>query len=231
MSLLSRHRILDELDAIYDAFSRTLGPFACREGCDACCTRNVTVTTLEADRLIDRMDAGERSVLFDRLRQAGQLERFRPSMTTNALAEMAMTGEDVLEEGGDPAWGPCPLLHESRCPVYRSRPFGCRSFSSASDCRLRGIAEVPPLLLSANTIFFQTLEHIDRPGLSGNLTDVLLYLAAGDNHARYRSGSPADAVEGLLPNRPMAALMVPPEHRDALAPLLEAMRSIRMPVR
>lgn len=228
MDVAARLTVLDRLYALYDRFVATQVEFACRKGCAACCTCNVTLTTLEAMRILDRAEPA--ADLVARLAGSSKArQRFRPTLTTNQIAERVRSGETVLEEGGDPSWGACPLLDEDACSLYDLRPFGCRSFFSLCDCSRQGVADVPPVLVSVNTVFLQTIEHLDRPGCSGNLTDVLMVLASPKNREAYREGRLDCSESGLLSNRAMPVLMVPPEHREAVMPIIQAIRSVRPP--
>lgn len=229
MDIQTRLEILEQLYAVYDRFQQGLGAFSCREGCACCCTCNVTLTTLEAIRIVDRLAADQSEHLFSRIRLESGTQRFRPTLTTNAVAERIRNGESVPDEGGNPDWGDCVLLADALCPIYETRPFGCRSFFSTCDCRREGAADVPPLLFTVNTLFLQTVEHIDRPGCTGNLVDVLLAFASEESREQYRQGRLDCINTGLLPNRPTPVLMVPPEHRDAVMPVIQEIRSVKVP--
>ena len=54
MDIEQKLALLDQIDGLYDAYAATLD-LACQKGCDSCCTRNVTLTTLEAYRLLERL--------------------------------------------------------------------------------------------------------------------------------------------------------------------------------
>jgi hypothetical protein len=95
---------------------------------------------------------------------------------------------------------------------------------SRHSCGAHGYAEVDDWVLTVNTVFLQTIEHIDCPGGFGNLQDVLLALGSEEWRAAYREGRMPLEAEGLIPNRPAAMLMVPPEHRERIQPLLEEMQ-------
>jgi hypothetical protein len=73
----------------------------------------------------------------------------------------------------------------------------------------------------------QYLEHIDSMGFSGNFTDVMRYLASAQNRQAYQQGQAGKPPPGLLANQPVYVLMVPPEHRQQLQPILSRLNSIR----
>jgi hypothetical protein len=85
---------------------------------------------------------------------------------------------------------------------------------------------VDDYVVTVNTIFLQTLEHIDAGGCSGNLTDVLLCLSDEDKRRDYRLNRLECRREGLIENRPLTALMVPPAQRARVSPIIEALRNL-----
>lgn len=226
MDLIFRRKALRHLYAVYDQFADTLRT-ACGKHCAVCCTRNVTATTLEALFLVEAMADSPRPDLMDRARAGRESPRYRPGITTNGMAEICLTGEDPPEEdAADPRWGPCELLTDAACPVYEARPFACRCMVSAGRCADGGAAGMAPLTVTVNTVFLQTLEHIDADGYSGNLVDLLDFMSDPENRRRYRDGRLSAPPAGLIPNRPAPALMIPPEHREAVRPWIEALQRI-----
>lgn len=218
MDLHQKLALLDQINGLYDTFAATL-ELACHKGCDSCCTRNVTLTTLEAYRLLAGLSADQRDPLLSRVKARADRNRFRPAVTTNQLADICLAGEDPPEEEeADPAWGPCPLLEGAVCPVYPLRPFGCRCFISTRNCAQNGYAEVAPLVVTVSTVFLQAIEHLDQAGCSGNFSDVLLALEPAAARKAYCNGILNCGATGLIPNRPIRILMVPPEHRHQAAP-------------
>ncbi len=219
-----RLRLLDHVYQVYDQFAGSLSP-VCRPGCSHCCTRNVTVTTLETYRLAaavtDRYEGLPASV-----RRASEGMRFRPGVTINALAALCIQEAPVPEEEADPSWGPCPLLLDDHCPFYDLRPFGCRCLVSTVPCKETGYAEVEPFVITVNNVFQQYIEHIDADGLTGNLVDLLGFFASGRAGRDYETGFFRGRPDGgglLLSNRTIPALMVPPKHRGRIRPILEAL--------
>lgn len=71
---------------------------ACRRGCDSCCRMDVSITSLEADRLAAA---------------SGRRIRRPPPAASRAPARFAGV--------------PCPFLQDGACSVYEARPFACRS--------------------------------------------------------------------------------------------------------
>jgi Fe-S-cluster containining protein len=230
MDLAHRLTVLEKMYAVYDDIISTDGmsALACTKGCASCCTRNLTMTTLEGLYLVDRCGEAQRGELFDRIHAQAAKERFQPSITINRMAELCARDADIPDEGGNEDLGPCPVLDADICPAYPLRPFGCRSMVSKKDCRKTGYADMDDFVLALNDVFMQYLEHIDSPGFSGNFTDVMLYLASQENRALYQKGQAGKPPKGLLANLPVHVLMVPPEHRQRLQPILKRLNSIRV---
>ena len=76
-------------------------------------------------------------------------------------------------------------MEDSQCPLYLLRPFGCRCLVSRHDCGNKGYAEIEDFVLSVNTIFMQTIEHVDLNGCTGNMIDVITTMASEVNRQVY----------------------------------------------
>ncbi len=194
---------------------------ACFKTCAVCCTCNVTLTTLEGFLIIDRLTGRQRAELFDRLQPFRLKTRFQPSIGINQMAQMCLQGIDIPEESADPGMGDCPLLEKDICPIYSTRPFACRSMLSTAVCSRGGEARMSPFILTVHQTILQYLEAIDTPGYSGNLIDILTFLSDPLHHNAYESELLPPAPEGLTANRDVSVLMIPPEHRKRLTPLLQ----------
>ena len=224
------HAKLAVLKRIYDIYDDFIGDreIACEKRCARCCTGNVTLTTLEGYAIAAHLLPGGKADLLEKLKKGLTDSRFRPKLTTNRLAELCAEGEDFKEDDADPSGTACPLLNSDECPVYAVRPFICRCMVSTTDCRKTGYADVDPFVVSVNTLFLQTIEHVDSAGFSGNLCDVLLFLAPEDNRRRYGENTLGVSGTELVSNHPMKILMIPPEHRERMTPILRALRDIRV---
>jgi len=227
MEIERKLKALDRIYAVYDDFVRTQTT-ACRMHCHACCTTHVTLTTLEAYKICEALPAGERLRLFNRIRAAVDVKRFRPTTTSNALAELCAADGDLPEEPDEAVRAECPLLAEELCSIYALRPFNCRCFISRTPCLESGFAEMDDVLVAVNTLFLQTVEHVDADGCSGNLLDVIEVLANEEKRENYAFGRLHCIANGLIANRPMQVLMVPPEHRQRIEPMLQRLRTIRV---
>ncbi len=224
-SLSEQFEILVKIYTLYDAVIETLD-LACKVGCDLCCTRNVTVTSLEACLIADRLEKTGRKQLFEKIESAESLERFHPQTTTNTLAWLCKNGKNPPEEEFDPAWRPCPLLSESKCLIYGERPFGCRCMVSKTACRQDGYAEMEDYLLSINTVFMQFVEHADTSGSSGNFIDMLLFMSSADQRRAYKNDGCTGRHRGFVANRPIEMIMLPPEYQLEARPVLNKLQAL-----
>jgi Fe-S-cluster containining protein len=225
MDLNSKLAVLDQIYKIYDEFVAKLD-IACQKYCAGCCTRNVTITTLEGYFIATHMISSGKSSFFENIESALPKKRFQPLTTTNRLADLCMKGEDFPEEKHDDPNGRCPLLNDNLCPIYPVRPFACRCFVSKKDCRKQGYAEVDPFILSVNNLFLQVIEHVDSQGFSGNLIDVLKFMSSKNNRRNYKKNTLNNLDTGLIPNLKITVLMIPPEHRVEINPILNALQNI-----
>ncbi|MFZ0240717.1 MAG: hypothetical protein WAL90_03645 [Desulfobacterales bacterium] len=227
MTIDQKLDLLTRIYALYDTFARGL-KVACRKYCDHCCTLNVSLTTLEGYHLVRGLEPQQLAVLRAGLAPAFAQASFRPRLTTNRIAALCRAGREIPEEVYGTSGDSCPLLQDAICRVYPLRPFGCRCFVSRVACREAGSAEMPDFVLTVNTVFMQTIEHLDASGCTGNLTDVLLCLEPEENQRAYRQDRLDCSATGLIGNHRLTALMVPPEHRNRMQPILSALR--RLPI-
>ena len=225
MDLKAKLSALDRLYKMYHDVIRTYN-LACKKHCSACCTRNVTLTTLEGYRVADYISENGHLDLFRKLRKAVSEKRFQPRITTNRLAELCIEGKDFTEEESSSLWGRCPLLEESECLIYENRPFGCRCLVSKQTCQENGYADIDDELLTVNTLFLQIIEHVDTQGLSGNLTDMLLFMEPNETRLLYKKNMLKKPVNSLIQNQPAKALLIPPEHRIKVKPILQSIQNI-----
>lgn len=213
---------LEEIYRLHDRYTAGHGA-VCRKGCAACCTCNVTMTSLEAAYLLQGMDALKRGELAARAVEQVAKRRFQPALTINGIAARCLEGESIPEEENDPDWGPCPLLGNGACIVYEKRPLGCRMLLSRVPCRDAGYARMPDMVMTINNLFMQVLEHLDAGGRSGNLADMILWTIHGrdDSHGVFQA-----SFDGLVSNRRAPVFMVPPSHRSTVAPLMNALSRV-----
>lgn len=206
--------VLREMYRIHEDYISNLN-LSCRKGCADCCTRHVTMTTLEGLNMIRSLDQKRLSEVRIRLIAATGDPGFRPSITVNGMADRCAAGGELPDEKLDAGLGNCPLLVEDQCSIYDARPFECRAFVSRRVCRESGQAEMSALTINVNNLFRQYIEHIDADGQSGNLSDVLKHQLALETGR-------------LISNRPISVLMIDPEHKAKLDDMLERLNTIRV---
>lgn len=227
MDLKTRLSVLDQIYKIYDGIVENWDT-ACRQYCSECCTRNVILTGLEGYKIITYLISQGRSERLRVIEAESDKKRFQPRMTTNALAALCMKGEEPPEEENESSWGNCPFLQNNECPIYPVRPFGCRCFISKQKCAETGYADVEPFMFAVNTVFLQYIEHIDAGGYSGNFTDVLLFMASEENRQSYSDGTLKHACKNLITNHPIRTLLVFPEHKERIEPVLKQLTDIKI---
>ncbi len=214
---------IERLKKIYSLYDEAIDHMegVCQKECSSCCTCNVTLTSLEADFLIDALTRQEKKALQDRINHYFPEKRYIPKITTNRFARLCMEDKEIPEEENDPSWGKCPLLENDLCSVYEVRPFGCRALMSQVYCSEKGYAQVPPIVLTLNNLFLQAIEHVDENGFSGNLSDLLTLVLSDNEFVNFSdpSGIPYDGR--FVSNEKIPVLMIPPEHRERVRPILE----------
>jgi Fe-S-cluster containining protein len=215
--------MIDRLNHIYKLYDRLMGSMAlvCCPGCAGCCTCNVTLTSLEARLMIDTLPLSRRRAIHTTITQKLPAKRYLPKTSTNRFARLCMEDADLPEEENDPAWGKCPLLENDLCTIYDVRPFGCRAMVSEADCRDTGSAQMPAWVLTVNNVFLQAIEHLDQHGYSGNLSDMLMLVLSGNEVTHQGKQNHSLKDERLfVNNEPITCLMIPPDHRAQMAPIV-----------
>jgi len=227
MNIEQKVAALRALYRIEEAFGKSLDT-VCREGCACCCTARVAMTTLEGYHITAYIKRRGEDARFAQIRKRMTAQRFRPRTTTNGLVDICLAGGDPPAEFLEGDAGTCPLLEESRCPGYPVRPLACRTMRSRTDCAATGFADMDDFSVTVSTVLMQYVEHIDADGCSGNFADIMGLFASEANRAYYVEGGLPCTENGLVINRPIPALMIPPEHRRRIQPLLEQIARIRV---
>jgi len=229
MNLGKKLVVLDRIYEIYENFAKGLD-VACKKYCAKCCTRNVTMTTLEGYKIADFVELKGKTDLYAKIQKALYKKRFLPEITTNMLADLCLKGKDIPDEESDAGWGECPLLINNECSIYQVRPFGCRCFVSETNCIENGYAKVDPFVLTVNSLFLQYIEHGDKDGCFGNLTDVLLFMQNEESRKLFEKGILKCEDTWMIPNMPTKAFLVAPEHKARIEPILKALRNSFSPI-
>ena len=199
------------LATLHDAFAEWADTFAfvCRKGCATCCTRSVTMTSLEGDGIMAFLAEGNR---LSELSASAFLPKTNRMVqcTTNTFVAAHLRDESV-EEAESWDLRPCPFLKEESCTIYPARPFGCRLFASLDPCAASGVAEMPPGYLAGATALLQCIEHLDNGGRWGTMVELL----AGMNNKQAESyGEPTAPIPGFL---------IAPDERALVEPLLQGL--------
>jgi len=207
------------LEAVYDVYSQWIKrfPLACRKGCGACCTRSVTMTSLEGEVIFDFVRKnGREKWLREKLARAGA-GKSKAGVTTNQFAAACLNHQEVegdLQDSWD--FTPCIFLAENICSIYAVRPFGCRSFGSLEECAAGSSAAMAPIHLAVNTVFSQIIEHVSSDGGYWSfMTDILQSLAGSRN--RYETSR-------LLPARPVPGFLLESHEVQVVKVLLRQLR-------
>jgi len=199
------------LATLYNAFAEWADTFAfaCRKGCATCCTRSVTMTSLEGDEILAFLAEADRLSELDAPAFQPATNRMAQA-TTNAFVAAHLRGESV-EEAESWDLRPCPFLKEESCSIYPARPFGCRLFASLDPCATDGAAEMPPGYLAGATALLQYIEHLDSEGRWGSMVELLAELTAGQADGY---GEPTAPIPGFL---------IAPDERALVEPLLRGL--------
>lgn len=226
MQLSNKLAALEKIYSIYDKFAASLD-LACKKYCAHCCTTSVTLTSVEAYKIIMDLESNPEVDRIEKIRQAAAQTHFKPKITTNQLANLCAQGIEPPEEESS-EWKSCPFLADDLCTIYALRPFGCRCLLSRHDCGTEGYADMDDYVLSVNTVFLQSIEHMDDKGCTGNLLDVLEVMASEENRQAYENKTLKCSTVGLIANQPLNILMIPPEHRTKMEPILKSLQEIRI---
>jgi len=227
VALAKKVEALTQVYKIYDEYSATLD-LVCKSKCAHCCTTNVTITTLEGYKIVDDLIASGKQNVLERIIGTQVIPRFQPLLTTNRMAELCAADAKVPHEDTAGEWQDCSLLSDSLCSIYTLRPFGCRCFVSRQNCGETGYADIDDFTASVNTVFLQVIENIDAAGCSGNLIDVLQFMASDDKRRVYEQGEVNCEKNGLIVNWELKVMMIPPEHRQKIEPILQQLRDIKL---
>jgi len=202
----NKFKVLTAIYSFYDLFLKDFS-LACRKGCHVCCTVNIVATSIEAEYLLG-------SSFFDNpdpkklLASMAMGSVYRPSLSTNQIADFCLRQEEFPPDTGKHGEGTCPFLdREGFCSVYERRPFACRAMSSTEVCQNGSEADMEPFLITVNLAIHQIIEHLDKEGVSGNLIDVL-------NKLVNNQGINTDSSDSLVSNRALPGFLVSPDEQE-----------------
>jgi len=211
-------RLLAALQQSHAAWLREEA-WACKSGCAACCTRSVHITGLEGREILRYLrEAGRSLEQVEAFQEAAAARPQNGPLTTNHFARLCLAGLEPPAEPESP-WDfqPCPFLTEDLCSIYPVRPMMCRAFVSKRTCQEAGTAEVPPLVLTTNTLFLQLVEHLAAGEAWGNMLTILASLQ-----------DPEYGDVGLSRAEEIPGFLIPPEEEEAVAALWKGLAEARV---
>lgn len=175
-----------KVDAFFARAAARNGPrIACRAGCDDCCRRRFSVTSIEASAIAEALEG----------------------LSPGRRAELA-----ARARGGDP--GACPALDpDGRCAVYAARPLICRTHGLAIRFPPPAGSKALPVLDACPKNFVgEDLAAVEASTVldQGTLSTILAALDAAHADAEGRPRGERVAIEDLLsadppPPRPAPA--------------------------
>jgi Fe-S-cluster containining protein len=203
--------------------------FECHEGCATCCTVNVTLTTLEYAIIAEYhgfAEIIENSGFQKKLADGLTKKRYLPEITVNQFAGFCLEKKNPPDVENDPQWGTCPFLEKSCCSIYSVRPFACRCMASKVKCDVGGYAEIDDYTLSMNNVFMQYIEHLDTPGFTTNLLDMIGYVSNERKNKICKEDTILAPKKVLLPNMKIPLILLPPEYQERGAAILKSLNSL-----
>ena len=224
--IVNLEKSLSALDRIYDLYQKytTTLKLVCKKGCASCCTRNVTMTTLEGYQIVCFLESQKRDDVLPKVAAASTQDRFLPQITTNALADLYMSHKEAPEEAFTAMEEKCIFLEGNVCTIYPVRPFACRCLISERNCTETGYASVGSFTVTISTLLLQYIEQADANGGFSNLVDILMVLMQTEGRRAYEQSRLE--LSRLLKNRPIPLLLVPPEHQQQVSPILTELQRI-----
>lgn len=217
-----KKKILKAIYALFDSWALQFS-IACRKGCTTCCTRDVMVTALEAEIIIDSISINkEEKWLAAKLDST--LPVWAPSYTTNEYAHACLNSTELTPEAGSNG-GVCPFLEDGACSIYSARPFSCRSFASTKICRPGASAAIPQYYLTAATAVSQVIEHLGQRYYWGNMLHII-YLLAQQNSKTEDTRYPENKKRFLLAqtscrtSKPLPGFLISEDDYPHVEPLI-----------
>lgn len=206
-------KLLCTIFDVYEEWASKM-EYACKKGCASCCTQSVTMSSLEGEQIIEFLQKNALVSKFNQLKSLNKEEQ-NPLCTTNRFARYCLEQkEPKADEQSSWNFKPCVFLEENLCTIYSVRPFGCRSFASTTPCSATGAAELPPLVITVNTVMMQIIEHIDQGEYWGNMLDILIIMVKREENMQNTHKSSTSFSETL------PGFLIPPDEEEQVKQLL-----------
>ncbi len=218
-----KQKVLHHIYEEFEDWAQNIS-FACKKGCDTCCTQNVTITEVEASLILNKIIAEKKEVWFaEKLQIPTNISA--PAVTTNEYAAACFNSKEI-DVDTNTNFEPCPFLENNTCTIYEVRPFACRCFASTEPCNTNKHATAPEHYLSASTAIHQLIEHLDQGWYWGNMFDVLLVMSQMQEYKTigYKITNNELLVEAKLrvrPASPLPGFLLLEEEQPLVNPLLE----------
>jgi len=221
-----RRNILHGIYRVFETWSQTIQP-ACSKGCSSCCTRNVNITALEGEEILDYILATHQEEWMAKI-LADQQSVSHPVQTTNDFAHACLKESKTKTEPA-PDLSPCPFLEANCCRIYPVRPFSCRLFLSTAVCSASQPADLPNHYIEAATATSQLIEHLGQKEYWGNMLDVLpalLDISTYSSIGKKVGALPTrQAHLRLLTAKPLPGFLISEEAGPEVSALLETIFS------
>lgn len=207
--------------ALYESHSNHY-KLACKKFCSNCCTDRILMTSLEGSLIAAHIQQYNLHELLNQVKNIPPDKRYHPKTTINQESYLAYNDSPIPEPEEIQAHT-CPFLTNDQCAIYPARPMSCRTMISSVPCQNMGYASMSSVQMSTATLFYQFIEMLDDGGYYGNFLNILEMLMLP---ADTQSLQLVLTKTPLLKNQRIHYVMIPPEHRDALIPIMNSIQQI-----
>ncbi len=200
--------------------------FCCGPGCATCCTCNVTLTNIEAWRILDFLT--KHNLKLDKIEKiaSSPIHSAYATQTTNEYVASGLAENETIHPQSESATS-CPFLENNLCSIYPVRPFSCHCFASTSRCQTGGSATLPDHYLSAATVVMQLIEHLGQFSPWGNMLDMLTILSTQQKPYQQTFTTHSNETtllmikQRLLTAKPVPGFIIPEADHHMVWPLIE----------
>jgi len=180
------------------------------------------MTSLEGKLILDYLKKNNLQYFLQHTQKFPPKKRYHPKTTINQEAWLALKDDPIPEPEETPI-KTCVFLTNNKCSIYPVRPMSCRAMVSSTPCHKTGHAAMTSFQMSVATLFYQFIEMLDINGDYGNYLDILEVLTISPET---QSIQLILVKSFLLKNQRIYQVMMPPEHRDELIPIMDEIQCI-----